>query len=98
MPIAHHRPIRHPPYATRQSEVGAIGEDDRAVLGDGDGVLGVGAARAVGGTQGPAVLRILEDLVGGLEEPWFDGDDQAFAQLVAVVGAAVVRHVMWPTP
>ncbi len=34
-----------------------------------------------------------EDFVGGLEEPRFDGDDQAFRQLVAVVGAAVVRHV-----
>ena len=56
-------------------------------------MFGVGAARAVGGAQGPAVLRILEDLVGGLEEPRFDGDDQAFAQLVAVVGATVVRHV-----
>ncbi|EIJ25113.1 hypothetical protein HMPREF1314_0268, partial [Bifidobacterium longum subsp. longum 35B] len=30
--IAHHRPIRHLPYAKRRSEVGAIGEDDRAVL------------------------------------------------------------------
>ena len=53
----------------------------------------VGATGAVGGLERPAILGILIDLVGGLEEPRFDGDDQARTQLVAVVGLAVVGHM-----
>ena len=56
-------------------------------------MLAVRAAGTVGTLQCPTVLRILVDLVGGLEEPRFNGDDQTRTQLVAVVGATVVRHM-----
>ncbi len=69
------------------------GEDLRARCGDRDGVLAVGAAGAVLAEQGPAVLRVLEDLVGRLEIPRFDGDHEARKQLVALVRSAVVRHM-----
>ena len=56
-------------------------------------MLAVRATGTIGALQRPTILRILVNLVGGLEEPRFDSDDQARTQLVAVVGAAIVRHV-----
>ena len=47
------------------AEPGPVGQHDRAVGGDRDGVLGVSAARSVGAAQRPPV-RIGDQLVGGL--------------------------------
>ena len=55
-------------------------EDQRAVCGDGDGVLHVRAAGAVGAAQRPAV-GVGEDLVGGVQEPRLDRDHQARLEL-----------------
>ena len=55
------------------------GEDQRAGLGDRDGVLRVGAPRAVAAAQRPPVgVRV--DLVGVLQEPRLDGDHQTGAE------------------
>ena len=61
-------------------------------VGDGDGVLHVRAAGAVGAAQRPAV-GVGEDLVGGLEEPRLDRDHQPRLELEAAARAAVVRDV-----
>src|SRR4051794_24533216 len=81
----------------RWREVLATGrEDDRLVLGDRDGVLGVGTSGAVAAAEGPAV-GVGVDLVGALAEPRLDGDDEARSQhepapttpVVGDVGVAV---------
>src|SRR5205085_50922 len=69
-----------------------FGEHQGAVLGDGDRVLHVGAAGAVGAAEGPAV-GVGVDLVGGVQEPRLDGDHQAGPELEAAAGAGVVGHV-----
>jgi hypothetical protein len=61
----------------------------RAVVGDRDRVLGVGGARTVGGTDGPAV-RVEGDLIGRPGEPRLKGDGQARHELEATARAAVV--------
>lgn len=61
----------------------------RAVVGDRDRVLGVGGARTVGGTDGPAV-RVERDLIGRTGEPRLKGDGQARHELEATARAAVV--------
>lgn len=43
----------------------AGGQDERAVIGNGNGVLGVGASRAIPAPQGPSV-GVGVDLVGAL--------------------------------
>ncbi len=68
----------------------AVGQHQRAVVGDGDGVLHVRAAGAVGAAQRPAV-GVGEDLVGGLQEPRLDRDHQPRLELEAAARAAVVR-------
>jgi hypothetical protein len=61
----------------------------RAVVGDRDRVLGVGGARTVGCTDGPAV-RVEGDLIGRTSEPRLECDGQARHELEATARATVV--------
>src|SRR5688572_18635163 len=69
-----------------------VGEDDGIAVGDPDRVLGVRAARAVGAADRPAV-GVHDDLVGALEQPRLDRDDEAGLEREPAPGAAVVGHV-----
>ncbi len=64
-----------------------------AVGGDGDGVLGVGGAAAVGGADGPAVLVEVDAVRASGDEPGLDGDDQAGDEAQAPSGLAPVGDV-----
>src|SRR4051812_11554700 len=82
-----------PSGAARPGELAlAAGEDQGAVLGDGDGVLGVGGARAVGRADGPAV-RVVGDLVGGAGEPGFEGQGEPRPQAQPPSGPSGVGDV-----
>ena len=68
------------------------GQDQRTAFGDGDGVLGMGALRAVPAAQRPAV-SVGVDLVGALKEPRLDRDHQPGAQRQSASTASVVGHM-----
>src|SRR4051794_201119 len=73
----------------RTSDDGPLGENQRAVDRDGHRVLHVGPAGAVLAAQRPPVV-VGVDLVGGVQEPRLDGDDQPGAELEAAPGTSVV--------
>src|ERR1039458_10406726 len=52
------------------------GEDERAVGRDGDGVLDVGGAAAVGAADGPAVAVNAVAVAAAGQEPRLDRDDE----------------------
>src|SRR5579872_2343460 len=96
------RPSPSPPPRRRRGPDPAPGlapggsgerEDDRAVRGDGDGVLHVGGAAAVAGADGPAVVVGVAVVVAAGHEPRLDRDDQAGGELHALLRAAVVGDV-----
>src|SRR5690606_34176952 len=65
------------------------GEDEGAVVGDGDGVLGVGGVGAVGGAQRPAVgVDLVVAAAGGQHR--LDGEGHAGAQRQPAAGTAPV--------
>ncbi len=69
------------------------GEYDGAVFSHSNGVLEVGAAGAVGASQGPAVGIDLVGIEAAGEEPRFYCDGQAWSQFEAAAGLPVVGDV-----
>jgi hypothetical protein len=69
------------------------GQDDRAVLGDGDGVLDVGRAAPVAAADGPAVPVDAVVVAAAGQEPGLDRDDQPGPQPEAAPRGALVGDV-----
>ncbi|MDQ1380339.1 MAG: dihydroorotase, partial [Actinomycetota bacterium] len=68
-------------------------EDLRAVVGHGDGVLGVGGEGAVGGDDGPVVVEHPHVVAAARDHHRLDREHDAGLEPLALAATAAVRHV-----